>query len=74
MTTRDVKTSEELDDAAIVDAVRSFIRVQERDWARREMNRVLPVVLREVDRQRSLGNVPHVPSLIRRVFDGKLIQ
>lgn len=65
---RSIKTTEELDDAAVVDAVRAFINVQGRDWVRRQLNAVQPRVLRLVDEARANGDAPDVPALIRQVF------
>lgn len=73
MSLRDTKTQEELDDAAIVDAVRSFIRVQERDWSRRQMNAMLPKVLKAVDTARANGERPDVKKIIEQAFTGRLL-
>ena len=68
MISRNVKTQAELDDHAVVDAVRSFVNVQARDWNRRQLNAVLPRVLRLVDEARANGDAPDVAALIRQVF------
>lgn len=68
MISRSSKTPEELDDAAVVDAVRTFLAVQARDWQRRQQNEVLPRVLKLVDEARANGDAPDVPAIIRQVF------
>lgn len=66
--TRSAKTDDELDDAAIVDAIRSFIRVQASDWQRRQLNEVQPQVFQLVDAARERGDRPDVPAIIRQVY------
>lgn len=65
---RTAKTTEELDDAAITDAVRTFIDVQARDWKRRQLNVVLPGVFLLVDQARANGDRPDVPAIVRKVY------
>ena len=61
------KTEEVLQDAAVADAVRTFIAVQARDWVRRQQNELIPQVLRLVDDARAAGDAPDVPAIIRQV-------
>lgn len=68
MVSRSAKTEDELDDAAVVDAIRSFIRVQASDWQRRQLNAMLPGVLRLVDEARANGDRPDVVAIIRQVY------
>lgn len=58
----------ELDDAAALDTIRTFIAVQARDWQRRQLNRVAPRVRALIDEARSNGDAPDVPALIRQVW------
>jgi hypothetical protein len=65
---RRTETDQDLEDAAVADACRTYIALQARDWQRRQRNRVLPAVLRLVDEARSNGDAPDIPALIKQVF------
>ena len=65
---RNTPTRDELDDAAIADAVRSFIALEARDWQRRQRARLLTPVLRLVDEARERGDAPDVAAFIRQVW------
>lgn len=65
---RKAKVESELEDAAIADAVGTYVSVQARDWKRRQLNRVLPGVFALVDAARAKGDAPDVPAIIRQVF------
>ena len=65
---RSAKTSQELDDLAISDAVTSFIALKQRDWVRRERDRVLPYVFAQVDVARANGDKPDVRKIMERAF------
>jgi hypothetical protein len=69
---RIVKTEDELDEATVADAVRSFIAVQARDMVRRQRNLSVPRVMAEIDRARSLGDKPDIPAILRAVFNQDL--
>ncbi len=64
----DFKTETELDEAALIDAIRSYVRIQARDWERRQLNRIFPSVRREVVAALGRGDAIDVPALIRKVF------
>ncbi len=64
----DHKTEDELDEAALIDALRSFVRVQARDWERRQLNRIFPAVRREVATALASGNAIDVGAVIRKVW------
>lgn len=65
--TRTIKTESALEDADAIDAIRTFVNVQARAWARRQMNELLPRVLRLMDEARARGDRPDVAALIRQV-------
>jgi len=62
------KSEIELEDEAIADAVRTFIGLQSRVWARQQKNAVLPRVLRLADEARANGRAVDVPALIKQVW------
>lgn len=61
-------TEDELDDAAIADAVGSFILVKSRDWRRRQKNTLLPYVMSQVDIARALGDKPDVAKILENAL------
>ena len=61
-------TDAQLDKAAAKDAVSSFVRVQARDWHRRQMNAVWPVIEAQIDAALASGNSIDVPALVRKVW------
>lgn len=65
---RTTKTEEQLDDEAIVDYVKSFIRVQSSDWRRRQQNAVLPEVMNRIDTVRNRGDQPDVQKILQAVW------
>lgn len=65
---RGFKTEEHLEEAAIIDTLRTFIAVQARDWQRRQQNALVPRVLRMVDEARANGDAVDVPALIQQVW------
>ena len=67
------KTGMELDKLAAKDAVSSFIRLQARDYHRREMNNIWPQVNEAIDAALANGDAVDVPALIRQVWNGKVI-
>ncbi len=64
----DFKTEDELDEAALIDAIRSYVRIRARDWERRQLNRIFPQVRREVVEALGRGNAIDVAGVIRKVF------
>lgn len=62
------KTEVELEDEAIADAVRTFIRLQARVWERDQKNRILPTVIELADAARLQGKQVDVPAIIRQVW------
>lgn len=64
----DLRTEDELDEAALIDAIRTYVRIQARDWERRQLNRIFPAVRREVMKAQGDGNAIDVAGVIRKVF------
>ncbi len=62
------RTKEELDDLAVADAIASFIAVKQRDWVRRQRNRMIPAVMRMIDEARENGDTPNVKQIIEQAF------
>jgi len=62
------KTETELEDEAIADAVRSFIRLRARVWEREQKNRILPAVIEAADEARRQGKAVDVPAILRQVW------
>lgn len=62
------KTEEEMDDEAIVAFVRSYATVMAADWRRRQLNAVLPEVMKRVDEARAKGNAPDVNAIMQQVW------
>ena len=65
-------TEDELDEAAVADAVNTFLLVKSRDWRRREKNRLFPLVFAQIDKARDLGDKPDVRAIVRSVFNDDL--
>lgn len=65
---RRAKTETELDDEAIVAYIRSFVTVMSADWRRRQLNAVLPEVMKLVDEARAKGHEPDVRAILDRVW------
>lgn len=63
-----VLTPHQLDLAAAKDAVSTYIRVQSRDFHRREMNRVWPSIQAQVELAISNGDALDLGALIRKVY------
>lgn len=63
-----ILTESQLDKQAARDAVSTFIRLQARDWHRRQMNRVWEKVSAEIDTAWANGDAVDIPALIRQVF------
>jgi hypothetical protein len=65
---RTTKDDTELDDEAIVAFIRSFITVMAADWRRRQLNAVLPSVMKQVDAARAAGHEPDVRAILDKVW------
>lgn len=61
-------TDAQLDKAAAKDAVSSFVRVKARDWHRRQMNAVWPLIESQIDMALAQGHSVDIPALIRKVW------
>ncbi len=62
------KTEEQMDDEAVMAYIRSFITVQAADWRRRQLNTVLPEVMKQIDAARAKGNLPDVRRILDKVW------
>lgn len=62
------KTDQELDDLAIADAVTSFLAVKQRDWVRRQRNKMLPYVFTQVDIARANGDKPDIKKIMENAL------
>ena len=68
---RNPKTETELDDEAIVAYIRSFVSVMAADWRRRQLNVILPDVMKQVDEARAAGHEPNVHAILQKVWIDK---
>lgn len=68
---RNPKTETEMDDEAIVAYIRSFVTVMAADWRRRQLNVILPEVMKQVDAARSAGHAPNVRAILDKVWIDK---
>jgi hypothetical protein len=65
---RTEKTEEEMDDEAVVAYIRSFVTVMAADWRRRQLNKVLPEIMKQVDAARARGDAPNVHAIMQKVW------
>lgn len=71
LTSRTTKTETELDDEAVVAYVRSFVTVMSADWRRRQINAILPQIMKQVDTARAKGDQPNVHAILQKVWVDK---
>lgn len=63
-----VKTPEQLEDAAIADAVRSIVAIEMREKKRATENKLFEIVKPQVERARLEGRKINVRMLVARLF------
>ena len=68
LTARSPKSEVELDDEAIIAYIRAFATVMAADWRRRQLNAVLPEVMKRVDAARAKGDLPDVKAIMDQVW------